>query len=398
MFIPIGTDVQTRRPPYGNWALVGLNVVVFMVFGAGSSHPQLQNYMLNAAVPTVGQYITYQFLHGDIMHLAGNMLFLWIFGNAVCDRMGSVAYVLFYLAGGVIAGAVFAAYNDNPLLGASGAIAAVTTAFLVLFPRVHVRMLLLFIVITTIQIPAMVLIVFKIILWDNVIAPGLDRGMNSSVAHSAHLGGYAFGFIAALLLLASRALPRTQFDLLSIWGRWSRRQGIPVDAIGGGLGGRARPIRVEEGGSRPIDALPVSAAEQLREDIVDLVQENDLAEATRLYLRLREEAPGIVLPMRAQLAVANQLHQSQRPAAAAAAYEDLLAAYPAMPDSGQVRLLLGIIFHRYLHDDERAAEHLRRAISTLALEPQRRLAEEELSAVLARGAGPAGEAAESAGG
>jgi membrane associated rhomboid family serine protease len=104
--IPIGTEFRTRRPPVANWVLIGLNVVIFLFtdFLGGQAGAQLKAYYaLDAARPALAQYLTYQFLHGDVWHLAGNMLFLWIFGNAVCDRMGGAGYVLFYLAGGVIA-------------------------------------------------------------------------------------------------------------------------------------------------------------------------------------------------------------------------------------------------------------------------------------------------------
>ncbi|MFQ5807401.1 MAG: rhomboid family intramembrane serine protease, partial [Phycisphaerae bacterium] len=203
MLIPIGTDIRLRKPPVGNWLLVALNVLVFLL--VDKLHVRFaEDFLppLHAGLPTLHEYLSYQFRHGDFWHLAGNMLFLWVFGNAVCDRMGSLSYVVFYLAGGVFAGYVFAATNANPLVGASGAIAAVTTAFLVLFPRVHIRILLWFLIVTTIQLPSMFFIVFKIILWDNVIAPSIDRGaLVSNVGYSAHLGGYAFGLGIVLVFV-----------------------------------------------------------------------------------------------------------------------------------------------------------------------------------------------------
>ena len=266
MLIPIGTDIRLRKRPLGNWLLVGLNVFIFLL--ANTFHSAFVEHLLpplRADVPCLYEYLSYQFRHGDVWHLLGNMLFLWVFGNAVCDRMGSLNYVVFYLAGGVFAGYIFALTNANSLVGASGAIAAVTTAFLVLFPRVRITILLWLLIITTIQLPSMFFIVFKIILWDNVIAPSFDHGVIANVAYSAHLGGYAFGFLVALAMLAFRGLPRTQFDLLAVWSRWRRRSGLTGDASFRGPR-VARPIVVEEMESRPLQPLKLSPAEQLREE------------------------------------------------------------------------------------------------------------------------------------
>ena len=170
MLIPIGTDVRPRKPPLANYILIAINILMFLFtdyFGADAGQRLKSLYTLDAARPLLFQYITYQFLHGDIGHLIGNMLFLWIFGNAVCDRMGAIGYWLFYLSGGIFAGFMFALRADNPILGASGAIAAVTTAFLVLYPRVHVTMFLwIFVFMTTFQVPALLLIFVSLLAMD----------------------------------------------------------------------------------------------------------------------------------------------------------------------------------------------------------------------------------------
>ncbi len=383
---PIGTDVRPRTPPVGNYLLIALNVLIYLftdVFGSATGQHLKTQWTLYAAVPDLAQYITYQFLHGDVWHLAGNMLFLWIFGNAVCDRMGSVCYVLFYLAGGIAAGVVFAANNDTGLLGASGSIAAVTTAFLVLYPRVRITMLFWMLILTPFQVPAIYVILFKMVLWDNVIAPSFDRPGVSNVAHSAHLGGYAFGFLVALIMVLVGALPRNQFDLLALVNRWRRRTGlVPATAAP-----RARPITVEEMGSRPLETLPVTATEKLRGAILDRLEERDIEQATDLYCELHGVDPSQVLPRPAQLEVANYLAQTQRHAEAAATYEAFLRAYPSSPDTHQVRLLLGLLYGRYLGQPEQAAMHLRSALDGLTLPAQRALAEAELRHVEPSGGG-----------
>jgi membrane associated rhomboid family serine protease len=383
--IPIRTDFRPQRPPVANWVLIALNVLVFAltnVFGGQFGQQLVSYYALDGARPSLHQYLSYQFLHGDIWHLVGNMLFLWIFGGPVCDRMGGLGFVLFYLSGGVFAGLGFAATADNPMVGASGAIAAVTTAFLALFPRIHVTMLVWMLFVFTFQVPAMILIVFKIILWDNVLAPAIDQGAASNVAYSAHLAGYAFGFAVAMLLLAIRALPRNQFDLLGLWDRWGRRTGLrPAPGL---RPLAARPITVEEIGSRPLEDIPLTPVEQLREEVAARLAARELSDAAGAYEELLRLDPEQVLPRPQQIELANWLAQTGKYAAAARAYEMYLTAYPGSPDAAQVMLFLGMLYSRYLADYARAAAHLRRALSGLDSPPQRGLAEEELRTVEGR--------------
>lgn len=373
--LPIGTDVRLRSRPIGNWLIISLNILLFAIeTQRGSSWMDVFLPALDAAVPSLREYVTYQFRHGGVLHLLGNMLFLWVFGNAVCDRLGSLNYVVFYLAGGVFAGVLYALSSQTRMVGASGAIAAITTAFLVLYPRVQITVLMWFVVVMTLQIPAMLLIVGKIILWDNVLAMYLDQGVTSNVAFSAHIGGYLFGFVVTLLMLTIRALPRNSFDLLAVLERL-RRRGQPGYFAPGRL---ARPVVA----ARPIQIEPTDEVSDMKSQIVDRLAERDLDEAIALYERLRDAAPDqAVLPRAAQLEVANQLAQRQRPVEAAQAYEDFLAAYPTAEDAAIVRLFLGMICRRYLHAPARALVHLQRAAIELASPAHRALAEQELASL-----------------
>ncbi len=390
MLIPIGTDVRTPRLPIGNYALIAANVLAFVFTDVLANSlgnelgPRMKAvFALDASRPYLYQYLTYQFLHGDVLHLAGNMLFLWIFGNAVCDRMGSRGYVFFYLAGGVFAGVAFTLGADNPIVGASGAIAAVTTAFLALYPRVHITMLVWAFFVFTFQVPAMFLIIFKIILWDNVIAPRFDQATYSNVAISAHLGGYAFGFAISMALLLVRAVPRNQFDLIALWSRAGRRRGWTVGPILARPAG-ARPIVVEELDSRPIDVVELTPVERLREEIAARLTARDPHGAVAAYERLLELDENQVLSSSQQIEIANHLAQARRYSEAADAYEAFLDAHPTAGEAAEVRLFVGLICGRYLQQYERAAEHLRAALHDLKLDGQRTLAEEELRQAEAR--------------
>jgi membrane associated rhomboid family serine protease len=161
------------------------------------------------------------FLHGSILHLAGNVLFLWIFGNNIEDRLGTVRYVLFYLVGGVAATAAHVLLDVDStiaMVGASGAIAAVMGAYLVWFPDAPVRTLLIFFFILVVRIRAKYLLGFWFVL-QFLTSP------NSGVAWAAHVGGFVFGALVALLVRGS-GMART-----ALWARDHRDD--PWDPTGG---------------------------------------------------------------------------------------------------------------------------------------------------------------------
>jgi membrane associated rhomboid family serine protease len=136
------------------------------------------------------------FLHGSLLHIGGNMLFLWIFGNNIEDRMGIVGYVGFYLLAGLVASAAHILVQPNstvPVIGASGAIAGVMGAYLVLFPNVKIRSLIIFFFVLFRDIPAKWLLGF----W---FVTQFFTNANEGVAWVAHVGGFAFGALVALFL------------------------------------------------------------------------------------------------------------------------------------------------------------------------------------------------------
>jgi membrane associated rhomboid family serine protease len=136
------------------------------------------------------------FLHGSWLHIGGNMLFLWVFGNNIEDRMGWLPYLLFYLVAGVVATLAHVAVQPSstvPLIGASGAVAGVMGAYLVLFPNVRIRSLLIFILVLIRDIPAKWLLGFWFVLQ-------FFTNPAEGVAWVAHVGGFVFGAAVALLL------------------------------------------------------------------------------------------------------------------------------------------------------------------------------------------------------
>ncbi|MBN2559667.1 MAG: rhomboid family intramembrane serine protease [Phycisphaerae bacterium] len=381
LFIPIRTDSPVRRSPRVNHALIALSIAIYLItdvfaaaLGGDPDHPLKYRFLIRPTDLRLYQFFTYQFLHGDFWHLAGNMLFLWVFGNSVNSKMGHVAYLLFFLASGVFAGVGFAVGSQNPCLGASGAIAGVTTAYLVLFPRSAVTMFYwLWFYIGTIHIRALLLIGLKIILWDNIVAPRLSAGVGvDSVAYSAHIAGYLFGFVVCLLMLLIRALPRDQYDILALTKRFYLRQQFratmadPNAQAKATYGRVARPVSVAT--ERPIElpeAVATDEISRLRGETSDLLAKHDYEAAADRYETLVSKDPNQCLPRANMLLVANQLMTLNRYPQAAAAYERFLKAYPTAPDSGQVRLVLGIIYAKYLQQYEAAQTHLRECASRL---------------------------------
>jgi membrane associated rhomboid family serine protease len=247
---PLKDDIPTRRTPVVTIALLVANVVIFFLSirngGSILSGPDAQTVVDYGVIPyeithpgdqcelvsqagevlcegqqgVQGQpdpqpatwltVISSMFMHGGLLHIGGNMLFLWVFGNNVEDSMGRVRFAVFYLLGGIAAMALQTAVGPSatvPSIGASGAVAAVLGGYLLIYPRARVLTLVfLFVFFTFIQIPAM----FFLVIWfgQQLLFGYLDyvdpTGGGGGVAYFAHIGGFVFG------LLAIRAFARYQ--------------------------------------------------------------------------------------------------------------------------------------------------------------------------------------------
>jgi membrane associated rhomboid family serine protease len=161
-------------------------------------------------LPTWETVFSSMFMHASILHIGGNMLFLWIFGNNVEDSMGPIRYILFYLVGGVAALALQVAIGPNttaPTVGASGAIAAVLGGYIVLYPRARVLTLVFIILFfTVLELPAIVMLGIWFAQQAIFGAAGLTNptGGGGGVAYFAHVGGFVFGLLAIRLLATKR--------------------------------------------------------------------------------------------------------------------------------------------------------------------------------------------------
>jgi rhomboid family protein len=210
---PLRDTVPGRRPPVVVWALVFINVLVFLYevhLTPQALHQFIDQYaMVPARLTAPGglerywlTVITAMFLHGGWLHLIGNMWFLWIFGDNVEDRFGPLGFLALYLVGGMAAGGLQVVTDPSsavPSLGASGAIAAVLGAYLVLFPGARVITLIpIFLFPWIVSIPAVVWLgIWFLGQWLNGIVV-LHQHAAGGVAYWAHVGGFLFGVLFAL--------------------------------------------------------------------------------------------------------------------------------------------------------------------------------------------------------
>jgi membrane associated rhomboid family serine protease len=383
LLFPYGTDNPLRRRPLANYALIIANVLIFL--GSAFVFPDDQrmfHLLLDPVMPKLYQFITYAFLHGGFWHVFGNMLFLYIFGNNVNDRLGHAGYVFLYLAGGIFSGLGHAFLSDTPVLGASGAVAAITGAYLVLFPKTIIYTFYWIIYfIGSAQFSALYFILFKLIIYDNIVEPKF--GGPSNVAYSAHLAGYAFGVGIPLVLIALRLLPHSQYDLWALVKRWRRRQVLRRMANQGYDPYTPAPLRKTKVELKVQQSTPLDPhAEQImnfRGAISQAISAADMALATENYLNLISLDPHQVLPEQQQLDIANKLMSMGRHVEAAHAYEAFVTRYPKYPFLEQVQLMLGLLYSRYLEKKELARKHLQAALGKLTDENQRQMCREELS-------------------
>ena len=246
---PIRDDNPHFLTPVTTWAIIGLNALVWVLVQGLGSEPTLSRSVctlglipgeLLQTVPegtafpispgqacvvggTPGWHtpLTSMFLHGGWFHIIGNMWFLWIFGNNVEDAMGHARFVLFYLACGLAAAfaqVVSSPASGVPMVGASGAIGGVMGAYVILYPRVHVHLLLILgFYVTTVAVPAVWMLGYWLLI-QLVGGFGSLGGEGGGVAFWAHVGGFLAGVVLIPVFRNKRLLARHPFH------GWSRRE------------------------------------------------------------------------------------------------------------------------------------------------------------------------------
>jgi membrane associated rhomboid family serine protease len=206
--IPIRDQIKTRRTPIINYLLIAANIIVFLLqwmSGEVSDRFMLVPANFLAAPTDPGNLLdifTSMFMHAGLLHLAGNMLYLWIFGDNVEDRLGSLPYLIFYLVGGVLASLAHIFTNPAstvPVVGASGAIAAVLGAYLVLYPQSRILTFIPIGYLMRLKLVPAILVLglwFILQLFNGVLSLGQVQG--GGTAFWAHIGGFVAGIIMGL--------------------------------------------------------------------------------------------------------------------------------------------------------------------------------------------------------
>ena len=225
---PLRDHNPSSRTPFVNYALIAANVIVFLsYFQLFGDQRALQSFfdhwaMVPAAITEGQQYygfLTSMFLHGSLLHLGGNMLFLYIFGDNMEDAFGHLGYLVFYLASGLAAATgqyLMAPSSMVPMLGASGAIAGVMGGYLLLFPRARIDILIILVVIFRIlPVPAWLMLGlwFGLQLFAGASAAVEEGG----VAYWAHMGGFLAGLALTLPIWLGKGGP----------DYWARNHGAP---------------------------------------------------------------------------------------------------------------------------------------------------------------------------
>ncbi len=234
MFIPYAVDVPFDHRPVLNWLICGALVLAFVAQMAAVLGQIDQGVSpQEAAQETIGRFVLdgwrvtgllgYMWLHGGILHLIGNLIFLWLFGNAVCSKIGNLRYLPVYVGLGMIAGISHLIFSDRPVIGASGAINGIIGMYLVFFPENSISCFFLWLprpIMFSVSGYWMILLWFAFDLWGAV-------GGGQGVAYVAHVGGFMGGLGLAILMLKRGwvVMQRDEKSLLQMLG--ARRKTAP---------------------------------------------------------------------------------------------------------------------------------------------------------------------------
>ncbi len=217
LLVPYHVDVPMRCWPWMNWALIGLTVVLYPLCVSSDGLSPLGKHLLLGGKSWDG-WFGHLLVHGDILHLLGNMVFLWVFGNAVCAKVGNFAYPFIYFGLGLLAGLVAYVIDPRPAIGASGAINGIVGMFIVWYLLNEISCWYGYWLFTVGNVGSFTVSSFwMVLLWLAFDIWGAIRG-GENIGYIAHLAGFASGLILAVLLLVMRwvEMERGERSLLQV--------------------------------------------------------------------------------------------------------------------------------------------------------------------------------------
>lgn len=205
LFVPYKVDVKSTIRPFANYLVI---IVMLAVFALQQTNlkPRIETFVLTDW--SVKELFGYMWLHNNYPHIIGNLIFIWVFGNAVCSKVGNILYLPLYIATGVVAAVVHLVFDGREVAGASGAIFGIVGAYFVLYPFNSIKCFVWFIAyVRRFSIAGFWIILLWIVL--NVLAV-ITKYMAS--AYFAHIGGFVCGAIIAIVLLKSKLVVRDSMD------------------------------------------------------------------------------------------------------------------------------------------------------------------------------------------
>ncbi len=389
MFLPIGDEPNPPGTPFFTYALMAMNVVVYVLVSlpqmsqrADPQHPAFQDYLdvvapnlppgasteqlerqMSAYDLVVFEYgyrpsepspvtlFTSMFLHGGLLHLLGNMLFLWIYGDNVEHRLGGILFVVWYLVTGAAATlfhAAFASGSPVPLVGASGAISGVLGFYFMWFPHNRVRVLIfLFFFVRVFVFPARLVLGFYIVV-SNILPFLVTQSQGGGgVAHGAHIGGFLAGLAVAFVM--------DRRDMFS----------------------RPTEYRTERRSTRP-PPTPTTAGDA----IAHAVKDGKLDKAAKLYFQVPAARTRRLLEPDVSVALGNWLANNRHSRAALTVFQRQLRDFPSGPRAAEAHAHAGLLQLRAFDEPTAAYQHLVEALDydpPPALEEKIRIALAEIA-------------------
>ena len=206
LFLPYKVDVQSSRKPFANYLVMIAMVAVFVL---QQIYPEQRSEPFILAGWSAKGLLGYMWLHAGYIHIIGNLVFLWVFGNAVCSKMGNLLYLPVYIATGLLAAVIHLTFDVRMAVGASGAVYGIFGAYFVLYPYNSIKCFFWFLAyVRRFSIAGFWIILLRVAL--DVV--GAVSGYTAGAAYFAHIGGFVGGVILAIILLISKLVTRDSMD------------------------------------------------------------------------------------------------------------------------------------------------------------------------------------------